>query len=384
MRYLRTFLRHWYLYVLPILVLPVVFFEFGYHTGIRYTSTATILVSQPIFLPPNGFGWDSTKTPAQNEVLLVGQFLSSKSFVTEVASLTNLVRQYNLTTSLGQDEVYAYVVPEVTIAPSTIGPAASGPNIFTISAADRSPLVAQQLASSLVAVYKAHYTTHRLSEDNQAIAFYTQQQASEQSAQTQALNALSAYVAARPSVVANGDARYNLLNQNLQSATNELNKTVAELALLQQDVQATHAGGNDIIQVQDAPTVAVQPSVRKLKFVETYGGIGLAIAAGLVAGIVTLLTMLDRRIYAPADLQAMGAEMEIELPPLEILPTMQFAISRGRALKGDKVGEGIGQVLLPIFVESSAAGIERQEQVSDNMDGSHNDHVSGDAERRSL
>lgn len=344
MRYVRTFLKRWYLYVIPMVVLPVVVTVYGYGKLMLYNSTALLYVDKPVFLSNQDFGWNPYLTPAQNEAMSMGELLQSETFVDGVAARTDLAATYNLDTRIGKDEAFGRIAPEVTISAS-----ATGPNVMLLSVTDKNPRIAQQVAAALLDQYSAYYEDHRLELDRQAVTLDTQQLAAAQGELNQASQRVQEYLYAHPGVPAssNTDPQLAQLQAQVTQDQSQVSQLSGQLATVKQDMLATSSPASGLFRVLDEPQVPLQATIAKKKLLLYTGG-GLAAALALVGLIVAGLTQLDRKVYLAADLRVIADELELDLPAIETLPVI-LGIEHGGHANGDAEDDSIDGILMPVL-----------------------------------
>jgi uncharacterized protein involved in exopolysaccharide biosynthesis len=344
MRYLRTFFKRWYLYIIPIVILPAVVTVYGYGKLMLYNSTALLYVDKPVFLSAQDFGWNPYLSPAQNEASSMAELLLSETFVDNIAARTDLAATYNLDTRGGKDQAFARIAPEVAITAST-----AGPNVLLLSVTDKNPRIAQQVAAALLDGYTAYFEDHRLQLDQQAVTLYTQQLATAQGQLNQATQRVQEYLYAHPGVSAgaNTDPQLAQLQQELSQDQAQVNQLNSQLSVVKQDMQATASPGSGLFRVLDAPQVPLQPTIEKKKLLVYTGG-GLAAALALIGLIVAGLTQLDRKVYLAADLQAIADSLDLDLPALETLPVI-VGIGSGGHADSDVEDDSIDGILMPVL-----------------------------------
>jgi hypothetical protein len=317
MRYLRTLLRHWALYAIPLLLLPAIMTAYGYYSLRTYKSEALLFFQRPSFLPTVGIGWDSNKTPAQNQADAITELLGSETFMTGIAGRTGLRYVYHLDTQAGRDAAFARLTTDLVVQPTQ-----TGADTLTITAQDSDRWYAQEIVQATITQYTKYYENHRLQADQQAITFFTDQATAEQNLVTQDANHIALYLRGHPEKPAAPlDPELFALQQTQNQDQNTLNHTTDNLKLAHDDYQATNAAGS-LVQVLDAPTVPLHSSLVKRKLLLDTG-IGFGIALALVALVVVFLTRRDRRVYFTQDLLAIGEELDWDLPTVQHFPILK-------------------------------------------------------------
>jgi uncharacterized protein involved in exopolysaccharide biosynthesis len=305
MRFLRTFTKRWYLYVVPIILVPVIVTVYGFNKLSVYESRATLYVDKPSFLSPEQFGWNPYLSPAQNVAEQMSELLSIKSFVMSVAQKTDLANRADLT----GDAAVARISSEVSVAAPGVGP-----HVVVVSVTDKEPHLAQQINQVFLDVFKAYYQSHRIADDTRAQYFYQNQVQSAQSAVAQDVAKEQDYCHQHPDMcaVTQVDPTLAQLQNQLSQDHQALATSESQLLLVNQDLAATNTSTSDLFQVPDPPSLPV-PSLDKKKLLTVYTGGGLAGALGFVALIVIGLTQLDRKVYMTDDLRAIQDDLELDL-----------------------------------------------------------------------
>ncbi len=311
MRYLRTLVKHWYLYLVPVLIIPVLLTAYGYNKLTLYTSTALLYVDTPVLLSSDQTGWISYLSPAQNEATQMQQMLASESFVVAVAAKTDLAQRYDLSTDAGKSLAYTRLTSEISIFDPGVGP-----NVLEVSASDKDPRLAQQMVVALLDSFQFYYQSHRQEIDQNALQVLQ--------GQLQTANAAVAADAAKVDEYCRAHAEtcnspnqtdfalaqlQNQLAQDQQTATS----LKEEVNTILRDLQSTDPTTSKLFKVTDAPQVPTKTSLDKKKLLATYTGGGLAAALALVALIVFLRTQLDRKVYAEDDLRIIEEDLGLAL-----------------------------------------------------------------------
>lgn len=318
MRYLRTLLRHWALYAIPLLLLPAIMTAYGYYSLRTYKSEALLFFQRPSFLLQVGIGWDINKTPAQNQADAITELLGSETFMTGIAGRTGLRYVYHLNTQAGRDAAFARLTTDLVVQPTQ-----TGADTLTITAQDSDRWYAQEIVQATITQYTKYYENHRLQADQQAITFLTGQATAEQNLVTLDASHIALYTREHPEASASyqQDPQFQLLQAALAQDQHILSTTTDNLKAAQQDAQATNAAGS-LVQVLDAPTVPLHSSLVKRKLLLDTG-IGFGIALALVALVVVFLTRRDRRVYFTQDLLAIGEELDWDLPTVQHFPILK-------------------------------------------------------------
>lgn len=344
MRYARTFFKRWYLYIIPIIVLPIVMTAYGYFHLVSYTSTALIYVNKPVFYSPGD--WNNYITPAQNVSQSINQLLQSPTFVAGVAARTKLVNRVDLSTQVGKTAAYNRIVPDLTVVPTF-----AGPDTMVVSATDSDPILAQQIVQGLLDAFTSFYQSNQLTMDQNAITYYTQQLQAAEGQLNQDTLKLQEYFRQNPQCAPPAtcvDVTAGQLQQQVSQDESTVNDWKSRLLAVQQDQQAATQVGGQLFQVMDPPQVPLRAGSNKKKLLEYYTGGGLGIALALVGLIVGVLTQLDRKVYSTEDLRLIEEDLDLELPTIDALPLIP-EIKRGRTRNGASEDDTFDGILLPVL-----------------------------------
>jgi uncharacterized protein involved in exopolysaccharide biosynthesis len=344
MRYVRTFLKRWYLYIIPIIVLPAVLTAYGYFHLVSYTSSALIFVTKPVFYSPPD--WNPYISPAENVSQSINQLLQSPTFVAEVAAKTSLANHLDLSTQYGKNVAFTHIVPELSVVPTY-----AGPNTMQVSATDTDPLLAQQIVQGLLGAFTSYYQSNQQTMDQNASTYYTQQLQAAESQLNQDTLKLQEYLRRNPQCAPPAtcaDPMAGELQQQVSQDQSTVNDWRSRLAAVQQDQQAATSANGQLFQVWDPPQLPQRAGTNKKKLLEYYTGGGLGIALGLVGLIVALLTQLDRKVYSIEDLRTIEEDLELDLPTVDALPLIA-EIKRGRTHNGASEDDTFDGILLPVL-----------------------------------
>lgn len=319
MRYLRTFLKRWYLYVIPMLIFPVIATAYGYSVLRNYQCSALLWVDKPVFLSTQDFGWDPYESAAQNEASAMTELLLSEGFVDGVAAQTNLANQLDLKSRYGKDTAFAHIAKEVAVYATGVGQ-----HTITLTVTDKNPQLSLQIAQALITAYTTQYQSNRLQLDNQAIGYYQQLVATTSGLVTQDTQKIHDYLNAHPGLVpaTSTDPTLAQLDSQLQQDQQTLDSQNTQIAELRQDMLATNVASSNLFEVSNPPQLPLSPTISKKSLFLMYSGGGLGIALALVGLIVAGLTQLDRKVYSKRDLELIADAMEVEFPPIEVLPIL--------------------------------------------------------------
>ena len=105
MRFLAKLLKHWYLYLIPFLLLPAAGTLYGKQKLSIYETSALLYIYSSDAVAGTNTGFNQYVSPAQNGSDLINDYMQSNSFVVTIAKSTDLGQQYDLTSRADQDIV---------------------------------------------------------------------------------------------------------------------------------------------------------------------------------------------------------------------------------------------------------------------------------------
>lgn len=343
MRFLAKFFRRWYLYVLPMIVLPILATMYGKQVLTVYESSALLHINQPIGNSSTTFS--QYMSPAENGASAMNEALLSETFVVSVARNTDLASVYDLDSQYGQDAVTARIRSDVGIVASSVGQ-----NTIFVTVDERSPHLAQQLAQQLIAQFGIYFNLSALSYDQTRIAFFSQQLKDAQAKVTQDEAHISEYLQSHPSILptdARTDPALTTLQQQLTDDQTQVTSYNDQLSGLKFDLAAAQSGVSDIFHVEDDPQVPLSSTLHLKKLVVyPIGGLGAALA--LIVLIVGVQTITDRRVYSSNDLHTITENMEIDIPTIEAVPMLR-GLGKRHSPRDDDAESGISGVLVPVL-----------------------------------
>lgn len=346
MRFVAKFFRRWYLYLLPLIVLPVLATIYGKQSLTIYESSALIYINKPDAIIGAGTAFNQYLSPGQNGANAMNEALLSETFVVGVAQRTDLARAYDLNSQYGQDAVTTRIRADVTIGATTVGQ-----NTLMVIVDEKTAHLAQQVADALTTQFVSYFNQGQQDFDKKQIAFYGQQLSDAQAKVQQDQAQLSQYLLAHPSLISASqqqtDPVFRSLNQNLlndQARANSLNGTLSKVQL---DLSAAQSDLSDVFNVEDKPRVPLNSTLHLKKLLVFPAG-GLAAALALIALIVGVQTMTDRRVYSKGDLRTIMENMEVDIPMIEAVPVLR-GLGKRTDLEDDAANSGISGVLVPVL-----------------------------------
>lgn len=344
MRFLAKFLEHWKLYLIPIVLIPIVATVYGQHKLTIYESSAYLQVQPAATLGSTTLGGISGNpyaSPAQNAADAFNELLLSESFDVKVAQGTDLAKQYDLSVPTNQDIVTAWIQREVSVTPSWAGQKA-----FWIVVDDKSPHLAQQIASSVIQQFSADYKQSALDNFKRAEALVSQEIEQAKGQLTQDTQRVSQYLTTHPNVGPTvPDATLAGYQQQQSQDQTQLRDLQDQLQQLRTSEAAVQGDIISVFTVLDAPKQPLLPTL-KLKKLLIYPGGGLGLALALIALIVGLQTVFDRGVYTQQDVRSILEELDLDIASIEAVPVLHGI---GDRVRDEDEGATYSGVLVPVL-----------------------------------
>jgi hypothetical protein len=350
MRFLAKLLKHWYLYLIPLLLLPAAGTLYGKQKLSVYETSALLYVNNANSLTGTNTDFSAFSSPAQNGADWMNEMLQSATFVVGVARSTDLDHLYDLTNRTDKDIVVSRIRGDVVILPLGVGG-----HLVTVTVDDKNPTIALQVANALIAYSSNYAENQRLTQDQHNETFINQQLTLVQAKILTDVQKLTDYKKAHPDSGTVGKAP-DPQQQQLQDAydTDQANyvKLHNQLVSIQYDEAAASTGTSKIFDVQDYPLLPLRTTLHLKGLIPYFGG-GLAAALALILLIVGTRTVLDRKVYSTHDLRNITEEMELDIPLLTEIPVLETLTRSNRRQHDDDVLSGVLVPILTVLPQSS-------------------------------
>ena len=343
MRFLSKFFKRWYLYMLPIIIIPVVVTIFARNSLSIYESTALLVVNGQSSGTAN---FNSYLSPAQNGANAMNEALQSETFCVKVANGTDLAKQYNLTVQSDKDAVTARLQSEIAITPTTVGQ-----SLVTIAVDDKSPQIAQEIAASFIEVFPNYFADSQLTFLQKEITLVNGQYQTAYSKLLQDQTKLQQYYHAHPQCLADTsctaiDPTLSNLIETVSQDSASVNDISSKLNSLQLQEDGLTSGAGNLYFVSDPPTLPLYTTLH-LKKLLVYPLAGLGVALALVVLIVGVQTLADKRVYSTQDLKLLTEDMDLDIPAIESVPVLR-GIGRPNS-QDDDVDGALNGILVPVL-----------------------------------
>jgi uncharacterized protein involved in exopolysaccharide biosynthesis len=347
-RFLVKLVKYWYLYLIPLLLIPTAATLYGQRKETVYESNGTIFVGTNAFLKDFQSQQDDNTyaSTAQNVSDAMGQLLQSQSFLVSVARDTSLSTVYDLASAGGQDAAVGRIASNITASANNTR------NLVFVTAADRaSPQVAQELANGVIKEFVAFYANRELDTLKAAKDFYNKQLNDINTKVTDDAKAVSDYQKANPVVltpVGANDPKWVELNNQLIADQNTQKSISANVDAVAQATAAANAGTPYDLKVQDQPTLPKSATVKVSKLL-VYPIGGLVGVLALLAIIAAIQTKLDRKVYNRQDVENIIDRLEWDPTAIEVMPIISTNGGRGSIKWDDRENSPVPALMTPVL-----------------------------------
>jgi capsular polysaccharide biosynthesis protein len=305
-RFVAAYFRHPFTLILPAILIPVIVVFAVRSLASSYQSSATIYVGNSYVTLPSSSG-SPFLSPAQNLGSSINDYLKSRSFVLGMAEQTDMPKTYAKGTGGVADLMVARIIAGLSLT-------AVGSRTLSVTYTDTNPRVAAQVINALINQYKIRVVQDAQTQADQTVQFYQQQLQQDQAALATANEQLQSYTQSHPNVDIN-DPALAQLNSNYQLALQQVQSDISTIQKVQDKSQLVI--GLTSFEVTDPPLVPTSPTIKSKTTITAVVG-GVALGLGISLGLIGLMAVADRRVYAREDL----AEA-MPIPVLEVLPRLR-------------------------------------------------------------
>jgi hypothetical protein len=350
-RFLVKFVKYWYLYLIPLLLIPTAATVYGLRKETVYESNATIYVQTNTFLKDFQSQDENVyATKAQNVADAMSQLLQSPSFLASVAqdspSLNSLYGLDHPGNTAGQDVAVARISGNITVSANNTR------NIVFVTAADRTTRqVAQELAGAVITEFVAFYANKELDTLKAAQDFYTNQFSDINTKVASDWKAVSDYKNQNPgsgTSIGSTDAKWVELNTQLTTDQRTQSSIQSNIQLVAQAMAAANSGTSYDVKPLDSPTLPKSPMVKVSKaLVYPIGAlVGVLALLAIIAGVQT---KLDRRVYNRGDVEGILDRLEWDPTAIEVMPVISMRGGRGSIKWEDRENSPVPALMTPVL-----------------------------------
>jgi uncharacterized protein involved in exopolysaccharide biosynthesis len=348
MRFLVKLTKYWYLYLIPLLLIPTAATLYGQRKETVYESNATIFVATNTFLKDFQSQDDNAyASKAENVANSMSQLLQSPSFLVNVAKrCDSLKSRYDLNSSAGQDAVVGRISGNISVSANNTR------NIVFVTAADRAtypdaPQVAKEVTGAVIDEFVAFYAAKELDTLTAAQDFYNKQLDAINTTVQKDLDAVSAYQKQNPQVLPN-DAKWVELNTQLTADRTTQTSVNSNLDLVRQAMDQASSGKSYDVKPLDPAKLPTAQKVQISKLLVYPIGALVGVLAFL-AIIAALQTKLDRKVYNRQDVEGILDQLEWDPTAVEVMPVISTNGGRGTIKWEDRENSPVPALMTPVL-----------------------------------
>jgi capsular polysaccharide biosynthesis protein len=352
LRLLDTFFRHFWLYLIPVVLVGGVGIWAATSTDDSYQSFGTMKVESNALVAEltgsesdPGFGWQS---PAAATADSFNALMRTATFVDNVAVNAGLEEAID-TGLITAQEVHG----SLAVYPD-------GARLVKVVASNRYPDVAHRLARAAMVTYTDAVIANEVSDSTVAINFLEQKLPDYETAVADAERAFERWLGANPAPDDGDerpeDERVQLERLQAAIATREQQLADAQLSIEQAEltVEQKSAEVEQRLQVIDPPQEPTAPQPKMRKMIMT---VGMALILGCLLSLagVVIGTILDRTIRFPGDVKA-----RLDTRMLAVVPRTRLTAAMRKRFEA---AEGITPAVVPAPAVVAAPVAENVEDI---------------------
>lgn len=335
LRYVDTFARYIWLWLIPAIILPVVAVIILLSTT-SYTAIGSLWVDQSLFTDQQtgvvqGNSWES---PSQQMAGLFTELMSTRQFVNNIIDTTSL--KSKATTDTERLDLIQTVTTKTKI---------SGDNFRLISlsyTASKSE-VATEVLGAIMSGFQSYYDQLINTQGQASIDYYQKLVTSTKQDLDNATAAVKTFLDEHPNQIGQTtsntgattplDLEYATLNQNMTVARSRYDDANSNLEKVETSYNAYKQGQSTSIRVQDKPVV-LGSAVGRLTQVALGVVIGLAASAGIAVIGTIVLTVFDSTIrYSFYARDILNKEFLLELPEYRVVKPKNKNLKKGSTIQ---------------------------------------------------
>jgi hypothetical protein len=356
-RFLVKVVKYWYLYLIPILLIPTAATVYGLRKESTYESTASLFVTKQTIIKNLGSQDDNSfATTAQNVSDQMGQLLQSNTFLISVAQDTSLNINHSLddpngdATDLGptpaQDAAAGRIAGHITVSANQTR------NLVFITSDDKDPHVAQELTNGVIKEFNAFYAKQEQVTLKTAQAALTQQLSDIKTKVAKDTQDRDDYASKHPKVndpiAAAADPTWQTLVKQLATDLDSQTSIQSDYDQVTLQLTQVNAGTPYDLTVQDPSTLPPAQTV-KISKVVVYPIGGLVAVLALLAIIAGIQTKLDRKVYNRQDVENILDRLEWDPTAVEVMPVISTNGGRGNISWEDRENSPVPALMTPVL-----------------------------------
>jgi hypothetical protein len=355
-RFLVKLVKYWYLYLIPLLLIPTAATIYGLKKSSTYESTASLFVTKQTIIKSLGQTDENVfASTAQNVSDQMAQLLQSTSFLKSVAQDTSLNADHSLEDSPGQTADLG-LTPAQGAAVSRIAgnitvSANQTRNLVFITSDDKDPRIAQELAGGVVKEFTIFYATKEQVTLKSAQDALNQQLKDTQTKLAKDTQARDDYLSKHPKVsdsLATADPTYQTLVNQVNADLESQSSIQDDLTQVTFQLTQANAGVPYELTPQDAATLPRQQTVKVSKAIVYPIGALVGVLA-LLAILAGIQTKLDRKVYSRQDIEGILDQMEWDPTAVEVMPIISTNGGRGSISWEDRENSPVPALMTPVL-----------------------------------
>ncbi|OAI40737.1 hypothetical protein AYO38_05350 [bacterium SCGC AG-212-C10] len=305
--------RNLWILILPVVIVPALVLTMVKSTP-EYQSSATVWVAQPEGIDTGALtaGGSPYKTPAENQVQVFYDLLSTRAFRIDIAVNAKIIEP-GASTEL-QEIASTYVAQRVLVA-------TQGNNLISVRTRGATADDAYNMANAVIHQYELRSAEETSRQATIAAAYYTEQLTLAQTELDKRTEDLATYIATKTPLIDPAlrlsDAGYLRLNSRVESQAKVVDTLTESLQDVNLKLTSAPQSQEAMFNVQDAPTFPLFPTPVSITTRIGFPVAGLLLGLMISAGYLYLVFRLDQTIRTSEDLEGLG------VPLLGYIPEMQ-------------------------------------------------------------
>ncbi|HVP05095.1 MAG TPA: hypothetical protein VMT90_05390 [Dehalococcoidia bacterium] len=295
---LDTLFRHKFLVILPLVVLITAGLAgSALRSSHVYSSTTRAWAQSTPFLQSSLAPDNPYLTPAQAQAQTYGDLLKLDSFVLDVASRVDGLKNQPSAVQAGEVRSRTYITPE-------------GVNVLSITHQSADPALTKSVVEAIIAAYADYYKTDVVAQGDAAIAFYQARLDTANQELTQREKDVADYQATLNNPIdsesGTTDPKLAELQSLASTARDDYNNLLDKIDEINIQKEAAVTGKDIGFRVQDEAKLPTSPLPTSMKDVLLLPMLGLLLGISASGLLLFALIRLDDRIRLPEEVRAMG------------------------------------------------------------------------------
>jgi hypothetical protein len=353
LRYLDTFARYIWLWLIPLILLPVGV-SFLIVSNSTYTATGSLWVEQSLFsdTPTNNAQGPSWQSPAQQMAGLLSELMNTREFVNGV--IDNTSTRNSLKSEADRIKAIGMINDKTIINGDKF-------RLITVSYTGDASTAVVETVAAIMTQFQNYYNTQLNQQGEAAVAYYQKLAASSKADLDKATATVQAFIEQHPNQLGRSttgeattalDLEFSNLNKDLTDARARYDDSNNNLQKVASTYNAYKQGQSITLRVQDKPAI-IGNAAGLLRPIALGAGIGLALGLFLALLGTILLTWLDETIrYGFYARQVLGRGNLLVLPEYKVLKPAR--LKAGQTSEGQPV----------VVIKEGAASKRRRKAVS--------------------